>query len=358
MCINGGTKFLFFGRFLTGLSNGATFFPTQIYAGECTDKHPVLFKIRGSFTLFATAATSFGFFVVSVMGTFIPYYQVAFITCVLSFCSFLLIALSIPESPVWLYYKGKLEMAKNAQKILHISRLRDSDPLMQGSSSQGKFTTSALKRRDVYIPVFIITFMHALLSLSGCGIFTCYLVELIDFNNSMNLEDSYKISIVAAFLAFSVTICEIFAIPFLGIRKTLIISSSLLGLCLAVYGAVNLFTVTEEYTTLIHVICIGAVWLGSFFANGMLAMTKALIGEIFPVDGKRFAAIPTVMFCIVDSFVMKLYPYLVVYIQAYTFIMYAVFSISFSIFVFYFIPETVGRTMDEIQEEFMYRTYF
>lgn len=91
---------------------------------------------------------------------------------------------------------------------------------------------------------------------------------------------------------------------------------------------------------------------------GFLTIPFTMIAELFSMQVKGLAAGISVSFCYFTSFVsIKMYPFLVESLGSSTvFLIYGIISILATVFVFIILPETKGKTLEEIENLFKSRS--
>lgn len=93
------------GRILTGIAGGLASVPATVYAAECLSSSDV--SSRSALVTWSTVALSAGICLVYTTGSYLAYYAVASIATLISVVSFVLVAIFLPESPVWYSLRGR-----------------------------------------------------------------------------------------------------------------------------------------------------------------------------------------------------------------------------------------------------------
>ncbi|XKL66763.1 hypothetical protein PGB90_010183 [Kerria lacca] len=259
---------LYIGRLLTGFALGSISLPSTVYAAECIAINNNYW--RSSLSTWTTIALSTGILLCYTFGALAKYNEVALIAFILSVLSLLMILSFIPESPAWLFRKGRIGDAEMAQKKLRISQ-----PILLNLRYQQKCNIckenrepeiffqhfvkfiAQIKRQEVYKPLLITTFVSGLLQVIGLT-------------------------------------CLTFLIPIYGIKILSIIS--LLGMSLG-YLCLGAILAIKDYSWQIFLsyIHIFSVWFIVFMASiGMLAIPFSILGEIFPMGAKGYARLQVV----------------------------------------------------------------
>jgi len=86
---------------------------SKFQVAECTDPN-----IRGLLGSLPSVLMALGISYVYLIGTFTPWHILAYICSIVPFFAILGVAV-IPESPVWLLTKGRIEEAEDASKWLN-----------------------------------------------------------------------------------------------------------------------------------------------------------------------------------------------------------------------------------------------
>lgn len=349
------------GRSFTGLTTVSMFYPPQLYAVECiTVNHE---RLRSIFRAWPGIANSLGFLLTFFAGTFITYQNVAALAALLSVIIFVLIFIEIPESPTWLYMKGRYGDAELSERKLGITQPILKTPtdssnlpatrifLLSGSSWRQE--AKKLTRPDVYTPVIVMTIVCALIFQTGGTVMTAYMLEIIGINpsnvsNSKNLAHTY--SIVSGFLILIAHISVSLALPYLGCRKMSLSMSFFMCIGMLILGITTVGnSQTDSYG--LHVF---AVWLVTFsFHFGVISVPVAVMSDLFPVDAKGFASIPILTMSLGGAFAAQLYPYLKLFFAGSAYYAYAFGCIIYAAFIFFFMPETVGRTYEEVKNSLL-----
>lgn len=352
---------LYIGRLLTGFALGSISLPSTVYAAECIAINNNYW--RSSLSTWTTIALSTGILLCYTFGALAKYNEVALIAFILSVLSLLMILSFIPESPAWLFRKGRIGDAEMAQKKLRISQ-----PILLNLRYQQKCNIckenrepeiffqhfvkfiAQIKRQEVYKPLLITTCFFFFLQFSGIYCITAYMVNIITINSISN--NSYFLSVVSGLLQVIGLTCLTFLIPIYGIKILSIIS--LLGMSLG-YLCLGAILAIKDYSWQIFLsyIHIFSVWFIVFMASiGMLAIPFSILGEIFPMGAKGYASLSLIVSSTFNFIILKIFFQLYLEYKYFLYFAFALICLCGSIFVSLFLPETVGKTMEEIKNEF------
>ena len=140
----------------------------------------------------------------------------------------------------------------------------------------------------------------------------------------------------------------------LGRRLLLLISDSVMAICALLFGVYFYLKSEGEDTSSLGWLPLTSVCLFIIvFSLGYGPIPWMMVGELFAPQIKGFASsLSCVLNWILAFIVTKFYSDLVLAfsIQA-TFWIFAVLSAIGTVFVFFIVPETKGKTLDEIQRE-------
>lgn len=358
------------GRVLTGITCGAVFYPGQVYIGEClvVDDH----NLRNRFAMWFGIANSFGMFIVLTLGYFMNYSEIALLMAAVAICIILLFHVFIWESPVWLAHMGRIEEAKRCSKNLGIVH----PMLSHYTQCEGVFTVSEeeggsyvrhfrnvfekLKRKDVYKPLVIMTTVLTFVMLSGGVAIMTYMFNILsyskDFNSSGTANgsqnDAEKFGVYSGVLILLANYLVCVLVPYVGVKKLTINSCvfMIFGLLMLYYSYMPATFFSKDTMNSIHVI---SIWVVIFaFNSGLLNIPVSILGDVFPTDAKGLASIPIFAFCFVCAILVKFFPIWYIDVGADIYLVYAVLTGCAAVIVALFMPETVGKSLKHINDEF------
>lgn len=327
-------------------------------------------KIRGASLVLNQLSLNTGLFIGQLIGIFIPYYWLAIIPLVVTI-SFVAFSTITKETPRWLVIQNRVIEAKrvlvwlkgqNCNVNQELNNL--SDNVLSHQKISLSETCLELKNRSMYHPIILACLLMLFQQLSG--------ISVIIFNAENIFRQAHAKSpglvaslatggVIIIFSVVGVLINDVF-----GRRKILITSSITACLSHAVMGAYE-FVNTKPYChppndpqCKDHLYPLAIVSIACFIASysaGMAAVTFSLVAEIIPLRARgigmglslfvnwSFSALTAGLF---NSYQTIVRPWG-------AFWLFSIACLLFAIFVVFFIPETKGKSLEEIERAFSNR---
>ena len=260
---------------------------------------------------------------------------------------FILLLLPIPESPRWLAKQNRWNEAdvilakvngrENADK--EIAAIRESLTEQQGSF------LDLLKpglRTALTIGIVLAIFSQ----ITGINVIMYYAPEIFKATGSGS-SSALMQTIWVGSINLLLTIIAIKYVDKLGRKKLLLIGSAGMAVCLAIVGLAFYTESAGGYWVLA-----GILLYISFFAISLGPLTFVVVAEIFPNHIRGRAMSVAIFFLWLSVYlVSQTFPMLLESIgSAYTFWIYMITSVMAFIFIWKVVPETKGKTLEQIQE--------
>lgn len=340
---------LLFGRVVSGIAVGVISVTAPLYLAEIAPPNH-----RGGIVSAYQLAITFG-----ILGAyFINYvyakkadWQEMFIIGSLPAAIQLLALFFIPESPGWLFKNGKSHLA-----IIVLERLRlDRD--WKGHIDEMKHSASSRNKRGAWR----LLFSSKLRTILFVGLFISAFQQITGINTIIYYAPrifqgaGYTSAISATFATLSIgiinvlaTLVSVWLLDRIGRRRLLLIGIA--GMVMSLFSLV--ITSFLRSSLIDEMAVISLMCYVAFFAIGLGPITWVLLSEIYPlkVRGKAMALATFVnWFC--NYFVSLTFPNLLISIGiGGAFLLYGLISVIAFWFVFRYVPETKGKSLEEIEQ--------
>ncbi|XP_022844344.1 sugar transporter ERD6-like 6 isoform X1 [Olea europaea var. sylvestris] len=347
------SSFLYMGRLLEGFGVGIISYTVPVYIAEIAPQN-----LRGSLGSVNQLSVTIGIMLAYLLGLFLPW-RVLAVLGILP-CTVLIPGLFfIPESPRWL---AKMGLNEDFETSLQVLRGFDTDisievnEIKRSVASSTKRTAirfSELKRRRYLYPLMVGIGLLVLQQLSGINGVLFYSSNIF---KSAGIASSKAATFGLGAIQVIVTGITTTLVDRMGRRVLLIVSSSLMSASsLLVAIAFYLGDILSEHTRFALGILslIGLVVLVIGFSIGLGAIPWVIMSEILPVNIKSLAGSVATLANWLTAWVVTMTANLLfTWSKGGTFLIYSIASIFTVAFVKLWVPETKGRTLEEIQYSF------
>jgi len=208
-----------------------------------------------------------------------------------------------------------------------------------------------LKQPEVWKPLLIMNVFFAFQQLSGIFIIIVYAVQ---FSIEAGVEiDPLLMAILIGVTRVVTTILFGFILDKWGRRQPALISCIGMTICMILLAGSTWFPALGEIPYL-SVCCIIIYIFTSTF--GLMTLPFSMLGEVFPQKVRGQCAGITISVCSILFFiVVNQYPYMVDQLgKEMVFGFFGLISFLAIGFIYFFLPETKGKTLHEIEEYFIY----
>jgi len=354
------TEFIIF-RFIGGLGVGAASLTSPMYIAEISPA-----RIRGRMVSVNQFAIVSGFLVVYFANYFIALgreeawivqsgWRWMFGSESIPATLLLVLAFFVPESPRWLTKQDREEESLDiltkvdGHKFAQQELLAIKDAIAHESGSIGQLFQPGMKI------VLVIGIVLAILQqVTGINAVLYYAPEIFK-NLGSKTQAALLQTVVVGAVNIGFTIIAIWMVDRLGRRPLMLIGATGMGLALLSLGLAFHFNQTGLWVLLFVLAYIGC------FAMSLGPVTWVILSEIFPTGIRgRAMAIATVILWISCFVVSQTFPmmdkneWLVErFHHGFSFWVYAAFCILEVLFVWLFVPETKGKTLEEIEKHWM-----
>lgn len=356
------------GRLLTGLSVGLAGSPAVVYVGEVLDK-----TWRNVVVTWPTLGVSLGIVMVYVMGSLFQdnWRLVAGICSFFPAVSIAVVWYILPESPVWLVSRGWIQEAEaSMRRTRGVSReasfpndlQQELEATMNSSTrlekkSSWKDTLIFIKEPEAYKPLLIMNALFFFQQFSGIYVVIMYTVTIVE-ETGVQVDD-YVITVLIGVARLVTSFFISYASRRCGRR--LIYNISGVGMTLSVGLLAGFLSLKHdeiigpETARTFGWVPITALFLSVMLGTlGVLTLPFAMLGEVFPAKIRGWACgVSTFAGTMYLFLAIKLFPEMRNWIGFHNVCTtYAATTAIGTVFFYFFLPETRGKTLQEISNFF------
>ncbi len=369
-------------RVLGGIGIGIASMNAPMYIAEIAPAEK-----RGTLVTYYQLAVVIGFFVVFLATYFIGNnnteaqnietgWRYMFWSELIPASAFLILLFFVPKSPRWLMIKGQEEEAKIILTQIHGKEIAEKEFVeIQESIHKDENSEKVNIFSKSILPIIIIgTILSVLQQFTGINAVLYYGADIFEQALGFGKDDILQQQVLLATVNLVFTFVAMFTIDKLGRKPLLIIGGfgMLIGflmmgftLYLSDYSSVNAaglpaISQTEGIISLIGVL----IFIGAF-AMSMGPVVWVLLSEIFPNKVRSAAmSIAVAAQWLANYFVSQTFPMIVesdanklqidggIWNNALPYFLFSGFIVIIILFVWKFIPETKGKTLEEMETLF------
>ncbi|KAF2900528.1 hypothetical protein ILUMI_05660 [Ignelater luminosus] len=341
---------LYVARFFSGIATGAMCVTAPMYIGEIAEV-----SIRGTLGSFFQMCLCFGILLTYAVGAFMTWVGLSWILMIVPLL-FAICLYFMPETPIYLVKTGQTTAAEDSLKFLRGKRYNVEPELKTIQAGLAKSEESQAGVKDLISSIgnrkALISALGLMLfqQLSGINAVIFYTVPI--FNSAGTGIPSDLAAIIVSVVQFIIAYVAAMIIDKANRRFYLMLSSSGMCVCLAALGLY--FHLKINHITFTGIGMIPLISLVVFiiaFSLGFGPVPWMIMGELFAPEIKGVAsglAVTTnwiLVFLVTFSF-----PIMNSSLGGHiTFYLFAIIMVIGTFFVYTYIPETRGKSLQEIQ---------
>jgi sugar porter (SP) family MFS transporter len=262
---------------------------------------------------------------------------------------FLVLLFLVPESPRWLVVRGRVDEAM--QVMSRVGGRRHAEQALaeiQETLGQDTASFSQLWSPGIRVAMLIGVVMAILQQVTGINVVLYYAPEIF---KSAGLDSTRAIdqTVLVGLINMLFTVIAIWVVDRLGRKPLLLLGSAGMGISLCALGLAFIGHRFEGSLVLVFVLAYVAS-----FAVAMGPIVWVVLSEIFPTRVRGTAmSVATVCLWCACFLVSQFFPIMLERLQGWCFFVYAAMCLVAIVFVAVAIPETKGRTLEEIERRWM-----
>jgi MFS family permease len=338
------TAMLYVGRFLTGLCVGMLGSISPVFIAEISGP-----AYRGVLLATISFAVSTGILLANLLGTFLHWKLAAAISAIFPLICYIGVHW-LPESPTWLAAKGRKAEATVAFKWY---RGYSSDAMTEMEHLLNKHSTECrkqswtelwveMRKKSFLMPFFVMTVFFFVMQFSGVNAVAFYTVNILtDMGSDM---DAFLATNIIGVVRVVMSVVACIVARWYG-RRPLSITSSL-GAAATLLGLGATGPGWVPVMLLVLYIC--------FISIGLVPLPWVMVGEVFPAALRGFGSGVISAWAFLMLFaVVQTGPYFIEIIGIHgTFYIYGAVALGGAVFLYFFLPETRNKTLQDIEEAY------
>ncbi|XP_049862177.1 facilitated trehalose transporter Tret1-like [Schistocerca gregaria] len=338
-------------RVLLGVAVGVTFTALPMYVAEIAEA-----SVRGALGSLLQLEVSAGMLLIYVVGPYVTYHALAAV-CVAVPAVFAAVFFTRPESPYFFLYQGNDGAAERALRAVRgddedisaeFSDMQEAvEDAKKNEASFRDLVSTRGNVRALYLTLGLMTFQQ----LSGINAMLFFGEAIFKMTGS-SIDSSVSLIIVGfVMLAASCTT------PLLADRlgRRIMLVASAIGMCISQVVLAIYFQMAssgKDVSSLGWLPVTTFVMYIAVYPPGFGALPWAVMSELFPANVKSVASSLSASVCWFQCFLItKFFADLVAAVgEAAPFFGFGACCVAAALFVYFLLPETKGRTLEEIQD--------
>lgn len=340
---------LLVGRTVTGVCSGIISLAAPVYIMETSKP-----SARGFLGSGYQLTVAVGILLSYIVGKYLAWSWLAF-HCTIYPVIFLVLMCFMPESPQWLIKRGKFSDATDAMLFLYGNDQALADPTAQ-SHEENRFHYSEIIQSHILKPFILSLVLMFFQQFSGINAVMFYTVKI--FVASGSDIDPHTATIIVGSVQVVFTLVACLLTDKSGRRILLIISGSVMALS---FGLMSLyyFLKKENGNEYGWMPILSIITFVAAYSIGYGPLPWVLLGELIPTKVKGSASAISAAFNWLCAFIVtkEFDDILRILNEDGTYLMFGLICFVAVIFVILFLPETKGKSVQEIENIFRNREY-
>jgi len=342
-------------RFIGGLAVGVSSMIAPMYIAEVAPA-----RIRGQLVTLNQMAIVTGILLADVVswrleGIGANNWRWMFASAAFPAFMLLIALLFVPESPRWLAQRGFRERALAILATIGGRRHAESEMAeIESALSEESGSLSELFKPGLFTALAIGIVLAVLGQVTGINTVIYYAPKIFLTAGFEETKAAMWASVLVGITNFFSTIIAIWLIDRVGRKPLLLFGPAGMGISLALAGT---FLTSPSLPATVKILIILA-YIASF-AIGVGGTVWVVISEIFPTK-IRGRAVSLAVMCVWTAcfLVAQTFPYLIEKLHERSFWIYAFMCLLMFLFVLFWLPETKGRSLEDIERMWRHKSAF
>ncbi|KAL7633872.1 UNVERIFIED_CONTAM: hypothetical protein RMT77_015833 [Armadillidium vulgare] len=343
---------VYVGRFVCGLATGFLLNSCSIYTTETCQA-----SLRGRLGSLSSLNMTIGILTAYLLSGFFAWRTSAFLLVIPAVVFFVNLYM-VPESPYWYLLKGRFDEATQSMTKLR-GKKYDTDKEMKDMikkiSDIGTISYCELLKKRTLLPLVIALFIQTIQQVSGANVIIMYSSTI--YEKAESSIDAQMATIYTGIAQVIGTVISMFIIDKYGRRILLTVSAATCGIFVTLLGAYfyTLSTGNPWPTWTPLLILFAYIWC---YGLGCRSIPWLIGSEMFN-SAVRSRANSVIVFYnrALHLIVIQVYPHLVQsFGNSTVFFAYGVLCPLYAVGTLLFVPETKGKTLEQMQDYFEKKT--